>query len=312
MFKTLRNIIIESRPRQWIKNAAIYTALLFSTELTDISKLRVVTATFIIFCLISSATYFVNDIVDRERDKEHPSKKNRPIASGELRLGTAVTMAILLFASGIIAAYTISGYLTALVILYIVVTLSYSFLLKEVAIIESIMIALGFVIRVLAGSIVVNIPISSWLMVSTISLALLISFGRRKAEITLMGFKNAAIHRPVLERYPKKYLEVMISSLVATTFLSYVMFTFSYEINSPLHEISEKLFPDTLQQPKWLMLTIPAAFYGISRYLYLIYNKREKGEPEKIVTQDMPFFLTMVIWSIMVLLIIYFPSDIIK
>ncbi len=311
-FDILIAIVEEIRPRQWIKNLSLFTALLFSGELFVEEKLKTVSYAFVIFCALSSFTYIINDIHDKEEDKRHPHKKNRPIASGRLRIGFALFIALVILAFALGWAYFLSEYFFILSIAYIVLTLTYSLVLKNIAIIEAMFVALGFVFRVMAGSLIINAPISSWLTICTISLALLISFGRRKAEITLLGFENASKHRPVLKKYPKQFLEVMISSLVATTFLSYTMFTFAYEINSGISVVLQDILPETLKTPKWMMITVPIAFYAVARYLYLIYNKREKGEPEKLVTSDLPFLFTMILWGIVTLAIIYFPTEILR
>ncbi len=308
----MKAIIQELRPRQWIKNLSLYTAVLFSGKLFISEKLLTTTYAFMIFCLLSSFTYIINDIHDKEEDQKHPSKKNRPIASGKLPISIALLIAITILASALVWALNLSEYFFILSIAYVIMTTTYSLFLKNIAIVEAIIIAIGFVFRITAGSLLINTPISSWLTVCAISLALLISFGRRKAEITLLGFEKAAKHRPVLKKYPKKFLEVMISSLVSTTFLSYTIFTFSYGTDSGLSLVMEKVLPDTLKEPRWMMLTIPVAFYGIARYLYLIYNKREKGEPETIITADPPFLGTLITWGLLTLLIIYLPSDIVK
>lgn len=310
-FELIYYLLREARPRQWIKNFAVYTAIIFSTDLFNKEKLLTVTYAFIVFCALSSVTYYINDIFDRERDKKHPKKRRRPIASGKLNWKLAVIIAVFFLIFSLIWAYSLSFYFFLLAISYITFTTAYSFFLKNIAIIEAIVIAMGFVFRVMAGSLVIGVPISSWLTVCTISLALLISFGRRKAEITLMGFEQASLHRPVLKKYPKKYLEVMISSLVSTTFLSYTLFTFTFEKRSGLTSIANNILPETLKSPKWTMLTIPIAFYAISRYLYLIYNKREAGETEKLVTTDLPFVCSILLWLVSIFLIIYLPSDII-
>lgn len=311
MMEIIKATIQEIRPRQWIKNLSLFTAIIFSGELVNAEKLEKVTYAFLIFCALSAFTYIANDIHDVEADRRHPNKRKRPIAAGRISIPFALTIALILLTASLISAFFLSEYFFALSITYIGLTLTYSYFLKNIAIIESMTVAMGFLFRVMAGSLVISVPISSWLMICTIALALLISFGRRKAEITLLGFKNAAKHRPVLEKYPKKFLEVMISSLVATTFLSYTMFTFSFEIESGLSLAMENILPDTLKTPKWLMLTVPITFYAIARYLYLIYNKREKGQPEKLITSDMPFLFTMLLWGIVTLVIIYFPANII-
>ena len=264
-----------------------------------------------VFCLLSSFTYYVNDIQDRERDKRHPKKKYRPIASGAINLKLAITIASLMLLFGLVWAFTLSEFFFIIALSYVVLTTLYSTVLKKIAIVEAITVAMGFVFRVMAGSFVVGVPISSWLTVCTISLALLISFGRRKAEITLMGFEKAAKHRSVLKKYPKKYLEVMISSLVSTTFLAYTLFTFTFDRHSGLADIAKSFLPGTLENPKWMMLTIPITFYAISRYIYLIYNKRDKGQPELLITTDAPFIVSILCWLVVTFLIIYLPSGII-
>jgi len=311
-FEILYYIISAGRPRQWIKNFAVYVGLIFSQRLFEVESFFTTTQAFIIFCLLSSFTYYINDIRDRDRDRKHPSKKYRPIASGKLDWKLAMIIAVILLLFSLYWAYLLSEYFFILAFSYISLTTAYSLFLKNFAIVEAITVAMGFVFRVMGGALAISVPISSWLTVCTISLALLISFGRRKAEITLMGFQKAAKHRPVLAKYPRKYLEVMISSLASATFISYIMFTYNYDQSSNLTIISEELLPNTLKDPKWMMLTIPITFYALSRYLYLIYNKKEKGEPEKLVTTDMPFLFSMISWLLGILLIIYAPSDIIR
>lgn len=310
-FELLQLIIKEARPRQWVKNFALYVALIFSGEFFIHHQFVTVTKAFIVFCFVSSFTYYINDIQDRKADRQHPQKKHRPIASGKLPLKLSLVIAVFLLLFALVWAYTLSEFFFIITISYGLLTTMYSFVLKKIAIVEAIVVAIGFVFRVMAGSFIINVPISSWLTVCTISLALLISFGRRKAEITLMGFKKAAKHRNVLKKYPKKYLEVMISSLISTTFLSYTLFTFTYDRHSGLTDIAGSFLPDTLEDPKWMMLTIPIAFYAISRYIYLIYNKRNKGRPELLITTDIPFILGVFSWLTVTFLIIYLPSGII-
>jgi len=305
MLQKIKSYILEARPRQWSKNFVIFIPILFSGELFINAQLVTVIKAFIIFSALSSVSYYFNDIRDIRKDRRHPSKQNRPIAAGKIRIREALIIATLLAAGALYWAYQLSEYFFSISIIYLVVTVLYSLYLKRIALLESIIIAIGFVLRIMAGSLIISVPISSWLTVSTISVALLISFGRRKAEITLLGFKKAAKHRPVLAEYPKKFLEVMISSLAASTFLSYVLFTFTEERFESLSVVLRDVLPNTLNNPKWMMLTIPFAFYSLARYIFLIYNDKANGEPEKIIISDKAFLVSLALWTVLVMLIIY-------
>jgi len=272
------------RPKQWIKNLFILAALIFDRQLTNMPAAIRVFWGLVIFCIISSAVYLFNDIFDKQADAIHPVKKNRPIASGRISVRWAAIIGVLLAAGGLVWASQLSSIRDSLNLLY-------SKWLKHVPIIDVMIVASGFVLRVAAGVALIDVErFSPWLYVVTTLLALFIGFGKRRAELTLLS-SEANNHRAVFEGYSLEFLDQLITIVSGTTIVAYSLYTFSAP-NLPTNHA--------------MMLTIPFVLYGIFRYLYLVKVKQTGGEPEELVMKDRPLQLSVLFWGISILAIFYF------
>ncbi len=277
------------RPRQWTKNGIIFFGLVFALRLYDLTAVRTVVAAFILFCLVSSAIYIVNDIVDAERDRLHPTKRFRPIAAGVVSAPTAIAVAAILFLLSIGGSIALSQPFAAMVVLYVILMLAYSFALKHIVLIDVFTIAGGFVIRAAAGALVIDEPISPWLYVCTVLASLFLGFGKRRHELaTLDG--DQVNHREILHEYSIPLLDHLLVIITASVIMAYSLYTFSAE-NLP-HNHS-------------MMFTIPFVLYGMFRYLYLVYIRGAGGSPEEIFLQDKPILLSVALWGLAVVVILY-------
>jgi len=289
---TLAGIIRTMRPRQWIKNGVIYAALVFDRQLgfNNLPALIRTTAGFIIFCLLSGVVYIINDIADAEADRNHPDKKDRPIASGELSTRTAAVVAGIILLVIFPIAYLLSPGFALIALAYFGLNLLYSKWLKHIPIIDVFSIALGFILRVMAGASLITVArFSPWLYVVTSIGALLLGFGKRRGEISLMA-DDAQTHRKVLDGYNLPLLDQLISIVSATTIVAYSLYTFSAP-NLPDNHI--------------MMLTIPFVVYGIFRYIYLLQVEDLGGAPEEIFLKDHPIQVAVLLWGFSILFIFY-------
>lgn len=290
IIKTLQPLLVSMRPKQWMKNVLIFTALIFDEKLLDLQAFLVTCAGFILFSLVSSSVYLLNDITDVEADRQHPKKKNRPIASGDLKISTARWAVVVLLFLAIPLAYILSPGFCLLLLIYLVLNLTYSRWLKHIVIIDVFVLASFYVIRVVAGLTLIEVTrFSPWLYVVTTLLALYIGLGKRRAELTLLS-DGAQSHRKVLDGYSLPLLDQYITIVSATTVVAYSLYTFSAP-NLPGNHA--------------MMLTIPFAIYGILRYLYLIQNKQGGGAPEEELLSDRPLQVTILLWGLVVVLILY-------
>ena len=286
LFKTMR-------PRQWPKNVFIFAALVFDKQLFVLDAFLRTLAGFALFCLISSSVYIFNDLADVEADRQHPEKKNRPIASGKLPVSVAWSAGILLVVIAIAVGYILSPGFAAIVAGYFLINLAYSKWLKHVPIIDVLIIAAGFVLRVGAGVALINVVrFSPWLYVVMTLLALYLGFGKRRAELALLTH-GAGSHRKVLEGYTIPLLDQYIMIVSSTTIVAYSLYTFSAP-NVPANHS--------------MMLTIPFVLYTIFRYLYLIEVKHAGGAPEEILLSDRPLQIALLLWAIVVLAVFYLSS----
>lgn len=278
------------RPRQWPKNIFVLAGLVFDAQLTNIASLSVTLIAVALFCLASSMIYIVNDLTDIESDRKHPLKQYRPLASGQLSKTTAFFAAALLF----ILVFPTSFYLDlgfGLIISgYAALMLAYSLWLKHIPIIDVMIIAAGFVLRVAAGVVIIETNrFSPWLFVATTFLALFIALGKRRAEIDLLE-SAADAHRQVLQGYSLEMLDQMLTIVMASTLMTYCLYTFSSSIDP---------------ENQAMMLTIPFVIYGLFRYLYLIRTQHIGGAPEEIVLTDLPMQIIVGLWGLTVILILY-------
>jgi len=278
------------RPKQWIKNVLIFTALVFDEKLLDIQAFLATCAGFVLFSLISSSVYLLNDITDLEADRQHPKKKTRPIASGALKVSTARWAVGVILLISIPLAYLLSPSFCLILLIYLVLNLSYSRWLKHIIIIDVFVLASFYVIRVVAGLTLIEVTrFSPWLYVVTTLLALYIGLGKRRAELTLLS-DGARSHRKVLDGYSLPLLDQYITIISATTVVAYSLYTFSAP-NLPANHA--------------MMLTIPFAIYGILRYLYLVQTNQGGGAPEEELLADRPLQITILLWGLVVVLILY-------
>lgn len=293
------------RPLQWLKNIGLYAPLIFWGELFRPEGFAKVTKAVILFSVISSAVYLLNDVIDAERDRRHPFKKNRPIAAGKLPTRIALLAAAVLLIFGLGGAFLLERYFFFPILAYFLLQIFYTFFLRQVIILDALSIALGFILRVFAGAWVLPVPLSSWLVLSTIGLALLLAFGKRRSERTILAREGLSHKsRQILEHYPDTLLDAMISMSAAYAILSYSLFAFQ---TSPLPAtpIFETFLPATIARPKLMMLTVPLVIYAVARYLYVIYEKKEGESPEKILLSDYPLLASVVVWGLAVVAIIY-------
>ena len=287
----IAGLIKTMRPRQWIKNIVIFAPLVFDVKLFDPIYLVRTVAGFVMLCVISGTVYIINDLADIEKDRQHPRKRNRPLASGALSTRLAVVAAVVIPLVALPLGYLLSPAFGAILTLYLLIQIAYSFWLKNAVIIDVMLIAAGFVLRVASGVPLVEAArFSPWLYICMTLLSLLIGFGKRRHELVLLK-GNANMHRQSLEEYNLPLLDHTISIVTASTLLAYALYTFSAPNLPPNHT---------------MMLTIPFVMYGIFRYLYLIHVKGIGGAPEEIVLTDRPLQATAVLWGLSVVAVMYF------
>lgn len=287
----LKYILKAMRPRQWTKNAFVMAALVFDRKLFDVLSLERTLLTLVIFCLVSSSVYLFNDIMDVEADRNHPVKKNRPIASGKLSIKIAVIVSVILLLVSLAGSYFLSTGLLVIVAVYFLLNLAYSKWLKHMPIVDVLVIAACFVLRVVAGVSVIEVErFSPWLYVVTTLFALYIGFGKRRAELMVLVPDNTQSHRRVLSGYSLDFVDQLITIVSSTTIIAYSLYTFSAP-NLPANHS--------------MMLTIPFVLYGIFRYLSLMQIDKRGGEPEELLLKDRPLQITILLWAISVMIIFY-------
>lgn len=278
------------RPRQWSKNIFVFAALVFDKQLLIPESFLRTLAGFILFCFVSSSVYIFNDLADIEADRQHPEKRNRPIPSGQLPLGVAWAAGLVLFGVALVCGWLLSPGFAMVVAIYFVLNLAYSKWLKHVLILDVLVLAACFVLRVDAGVRLIQVErFSPWLYVVMTLLALYLGFGKRRAELALLS-GDAANHRKVLQGYTVPLLDQYIIIVSGMTIVSYSLYTFSAP-NLPTNHT--------------MMLTIPFVVYAIFRYLYLIEVEHSGGAPEEILLSDRPFQLSMLLWAAAVLAVFY-------
>ena len=290
---TFLNLIVSVRPGQWTKNLLVFAGLLFGRRLLNPTALVLSAAAYVIFCALSGVVYLVNDVVDRDSDRQHPLKALRPIASGALSPAIAIGTAFLLGALGLGAAFELGPRFGVVATVYVALLALYSGWLKQIVIIDVLTIAIGFVIRAVAGAVAIDVEISHWLLVCTILFALFISLAKRRHELVLLA-SDAMSHRRILGEYSPYLLDQMIAVVTASTLVAYVFYTIS---------------PETQQKfgTPWLGLTIPFPLYGIFRYLYLVHQREGGGSPADLLLTDRPLLACVALWALSVALIIYRP-----
>ena len=287
------SLFVSLRPDQWTKNLIVFAALIFAVKLLDPAATAKATAAFLIFCGLSGAVYLINDVADREQDRLHPIKKMRPIASGDLSPRAALTAAVVVSAIALAAAYMLRPAFAAAAAAYLALFVVYTRSLKHMVVLDVMTIAIGFVLRAVAGGLVIGVHISNWLLVCTMLGALFLGFAKRRHEITLLA-AGAKGHRRILEEYDPYLLDQMIAIVAAATIVVYIIYCAS---------------PETAERfgTRWLVLTTPFPIYGIFRYLYLVHRKHGGGSPSDMLLRDRPLLSCVALWGIAVVVLIYRP-----
>jgi 4-hydroxybenzoate polyprenyltransferase len=283
------------RPSQWTKNLIVFAGLIFGQRLLDPQAVLTSVLAFIVFCALSSVVYLINDVADRAADRQHPLKRNRPIASGEVSVRLALGTALVLGAAALAAAFALRFSFGVVATGYLALLAFYSGPLKHVVIIDVLTIAIGFVLRAVAGAVVIDVEIGHWLLIATVLLALFLALSKRRHELVLLA-EGATSHRRILQEYSPYLLDQMISVVTASTLVAYAIATVS---------------PETVQTfgTNKLGLTLPFPLYGIFRYLYLVHQKEGGGSPSDLLLNDRPLLLCVVLWAGAVALIIYGPRQ---
>jgi 4-hydroxybenzoate polyprenyltransferase len=285
-------VLASLRPQQWVKNLFVFAGLIFGHKLGTPAVWPALAA-FAIFCALSGAIYLFNDVADREKDRLHPQKRRRPIASGRLSVGGGLAAGLLLtVASLALGAMLSRGFLIS-ALAYVALLITYSAWLKHLVIVDVLSVAMGFVLRAVAGALAIDVEISGWLLICTVLIALFLALGKRRHEyLTLAG--EAAAHRPILAEYSAELLDQMIAVVTASTVTAYALYTMS---------------PETVAkfQTRLLPATLPFVLYGIFRYLYLLYRRQLGGNPSEMFLNDRALLVNTVLWMLAVLAIIYGP-----
>lgn len=277
------------RVKQWMKNIFIFAPLIFSHHLLNIQDITKTVTVFFAFSLISVLVYIINDIHDCKQDAIHPEKKSRPIASGTVSKSQALITGIILFIAGISIAFLAKRPQVIITLLaYLIINMLYTFFLKQIAILDVFIIAVGFCIRVIIGAVAIDVQPSQWIISTTFAISLVLGFGKRRHE--LLSLKQEAVeHREILGEYTPRLLDIMIAVSSSITAISYMFYTMESGIS--------KLF-----------YTFPLVLYALFRYLYLIYDKNKGGKPEEDLINDKGIIITVILWGLMIIGILYYPA----
>jgi 4-hydroxybenzoate polyprenyltransferase len=284
-----RTLLVALRPRQWTKNGLIFVALAFTLNLQQPALLLRSLAAFACFCALSSAGYLLNDVVDVEADRAHPTKRFRPIAAGQIPIPLALAMGLVLAVVGLAGSFAIAPMLGMLAVTYVLLTAAYSTILKHLVLLDIFAIAAGFVLRAAAGAVAIDVPISPWLYIATLLGALLIALGKRRSEIQMLG-DEAVDHRKNLESYSIGFIDQLILVISSAALMTYALYTFSAE---------------NLPRNHSMMLTIPIVLYGLFRYLFLLREGDAGSAPEDLLFKDRPLLIAVAVWGVVAVVILY-------
>ncbi|AKG36292.1 decaprenyl-phosphate phosphoribosyltransferase [Paenibacillus durus] len=273
------------RPNQWTKNLLVFAAPLFSFETVTPAVMINSLAGFLLLCFVSGCVYIVNDYIDRDADRNHPVKRYRPMASGELHPQMALAFGALIMAGSLALSYLLNPLFTLLLAIYFGINVAYSIRLKHVVIIDIMIIAAGFVLRAIAGGLVIHVPFTPWFLLCTMLLSLFLAIGKRRHELFLLQ-NDKGSHRKVLERYSYELLDQLSGIVTTATIISYSLFTFTS--GRTIH----------------LMWTIPLVIYGMFRYLYLIHVEKKGGAPDKVLFEDRHILITVILYVVSIVAIL--------
>ena len=284
-----------ARPYQWSKNLLLLAPLIFSRHLVFFRDDLIALAGILAFCALASFAYALNDIIDREADRLNPEKRHRPIASGELSVGTAARFAIALVSIGIAISVALGGAFLLIALTYLALQFTYSLWAKRIVILDVIAVSAGFVIRAYAGGVAISVDVSPWLVFITFSLALFLALARRRHELTILG-GGAAAHRGALAHYNVRLVDQMLAIVAGTTLVGYMTYTASFEIEAKFGARYHHL----------AVLTVPYVAFGILRYLYLVDQQNEGGDPTRLLLEDRPLLICMILWILTEIVLLYF------
>lgn len=288
----LKALLKTMRPRQWPKNGFVFVALFFDRQLDNPASVMHTIAAFILLCLMSSAVYIMNDLADIEADRQHPEKKKRPLPAGKLNPNVARAAAIIFAVGSLVTGFTLSLMLGWILLAYLVIQIGYTFWLKNMVLLDVLVVASGFILRIAAGVAVIEVQrFSPWLYVFGGFLALFMVLGKRRHELTLLG-EGASSHRAILQEYNIELIDIMLTIVTTSAIAAYTLYTFLAE---------------GLPENNAMMTTIPFVIYGIFRWLYLIHVRHEGGAPEEIVLRDRPLQVDLLLYGILVFFIFYNP-----
>lgn len=283
----IRAVFLSLRPRQWTKNLVIFAAVLFVNQFTNTGALLKVGAAFLIFCLLSGGVYLLNDLHDAERDRLHPIKRHRPVASGVLPRSSAGVWGAALLSLSLTAGFALDVSFGAVAASYAAVAIAYTFLLRDLVIIDILAVSAGFVLRVVAGAVVIHVETSPWILICTLFLALLLSLGKRRSEILVLEHA-AGGHRPNLQEYSVQFLDYLMLLVTAGALMSYLLYALASGRHGP-----------------FMGITIPFVFYGILRYLYLAFQRGLGENPAELLVKDRPLLVNAVLWVLSAIVALY-------
>lgn len=289
--KTISLLIRTLRVYQWTKNLLVFAAIIFAGELLNTTAIINSILAFFSFCFAASSTYIFNDLMDIEKDRLHPDKSKRPIASGEISIQTAVVLSLILAVFSFILAYILGPKFIGILLVYVFLTVSYSLLWKRFFLVDVLVLSLGFVTRAIAGAVAINVIFSNWLIVCTLFLALFLSLGKRRGELLLLK-DDAENHRSVLVYYTIEYLDQLLLIVSAGALISFTIYTCSQEVVERLH--TDQLY-----------LSLPFVIYGLFRYLYLVRYQGEGSDPTKVLLTDKPIAICVALWALTNIGLIY-------
>ncbi len=288
-------VLASMRPGQWSKNGFLFAALLFSRNVFHPAKAATCLFAFAVFCLASGAVYLLNDLIDVEQDRKHPRKQSRPLASGDLTPQNGWLAFSIVLPASLFAGYLVNVPFVLILCAYLAVQIAYCTFIKRIVILDVFAIAVGFFLRVAAGSAAIQVPMSRWLLICTIFISLFLALAKRRHELLLLG-DEAGDHRKVLRQYNVMFLDQMVSIATAGTIVSYSLYTLSEETIAKFGT-------------NRLWITVPIVFYGVSRYLYRVYKHRDGGQPEEMIWKDKPLLACLAVYVVSVVLIIYGHSE---
>jgi len=303
-------IVRSARVAQWIKNVTVFAPIVFSGFLFVPGALPRVMWAFFLFCGLSSAIYFFNDLVDIKKDRLHPFKKKRPIASGELELVNAIAVFLALAGAVLFFSYATGSFFFLVMAAYFALNVFYSLWWKRVPILDVFSIAAGFILRVYAGAFVINVHMDVWFLLTVVSASLFLAVGKRRSEMTLLTGAGVDVqkHRSTLIHYTPALLDAYTTMFANTTWLTYALFSFlhpPFQAEGKVLQIFT-LLPRTLVWEKWLMTTVPVVIYGVMRYMLIIYEKNQGESPHKVLISDKVLLSTVGLWGVMVIFLLYF------